>query len=356
MLSRERVIAAIEMTGPDRPPLYTSRPTDGVLCEHGQPLVALLAQYPQDFGEFADLRVPDPPPHAFDGEYYATMKDIWGVTWEFRIFGLHGHPKSRPLDDLSALEYYQPPPPPPLEGPQFEALCENARTHKKTYYLLAGWVTIFEVLHAVRRYEDVLMDLADDAPHIHRIADMITEYDEAWVRQMLAYGADGIMFADDWGTTSGPMVSVECWRSFFRPRYERLIAPVQAAGRHVFFHTCGHTEWLWEDLAEMGVDVLWPQLTANSNDHLAEWCSRHGVALIAHPDRARLMMSGTPEEVRAEVQRIVRIFGSPRGGLLVNGEVDRGFPFENIRALYDEVFASRLATGPGTRAASLSGQ
>jgi len=341
MLPRQRVIAALETSGPDGPPLYVSAPTPGVLCEQGDRLTQLLRDYPQDFGDLSNLGVPPCPPHAFDGQFHDTVVDIWGVTWEYRIFGLHGHPKARPLDDLDGLDSYQPPPPPPLEGPQFEALCATARTHKKTYYLLAGWVTIFEVLHAVRKFEDVLMDLADDAPYVHRIADMIVEYDEAWVRQMLAYGADGILFADDWGTTSGPMVSLECWRSFFKPRYERLIAPVRAAGRHVFVHTCGHTEWLWDDLADLGISALWPQLTANDNARLAQWCRRRGVALLAHPDRANLMPGGTPQQVRGEVRRIVRTFGSPEGGLMVNGEVDRGFRIENVHALYDEVFAAR---------------
>jgi hypothetical protein len=328
------------MTGPDRPPLYVPRPSDGVLCEQGQGLIDLLRRYPQDFGDSTDLRLPPPPPHAFDDAYRETRVDIWGVTWEFRIFGLHGHPRVRPLDDLRALDSYRPPPPPPMEGPAFEALRRAAAAHKARHYLLAGWVTIFEVLHAVRRFEDVLMDLASDEPHLHRIADIIAAYDEACVRQMLAYGADGIMFADDWGTASGPMVSRETWRGFFRPRYERLMAPVKAAGKHVFFHSCGHTEWLWEDLAELGIDVFWPQLSANDNAHLAQWCRRHGVTLLAHPDRANLMMKATPDSVRAEVRRIVATFGSATGGLMIHGEVDRGFSLANIEALYDEAFAS----------------
>jgi uroporphyrinogen decarboxylase len=339
VLPRERVFAAVDRTGPDRPPLYVPRPTDGVLCEQGQGLLDLLQRYPQDFGDLSDLRVPPLPPHAFDDEYRETRVDVWGVTWEFRIFGHHGHPVVRPLDDLRALDSYQPPSPPPMDGPGFEAQCRAAAAREERFYFVDGWVTIFEVLHAVRRFEDVLMDLASDEPHLHRIGDMIADYDEAWVRQMLAYGVDGVMFADDWGTASGPMISRELWRRFFRPRYERVMAPVKAAGKHVFFHSCGCTEWLWEELAELGIDVFWPQLTANDNARLAAWCHRHGVALLAHPDRAELMVREDPEAVRAEVRRLVATFGSPEGGLLTHGEVDRGFSFVNLEALYSEVFA-----------------
>lgn len=37
-------------------------------------------------------------------------------------------------------------------------------------------IRIFEILRAVRRFEDVLIDLIDDSPEINRLADVITEY------------------------------------------------------------------------------------------------------------------------------------------------------------------------------------
>ena len=46
-----------------------------------------------------------------------------------------------------------------------------------------------------------------------------------------------------------------------------------------------------------------------------------------------------PEAVRAEVRRLLATFGSPEGGLLLHGEVDRAFSFANLEALYSEVFA-----------------
>ncbi len=116
------------------------------------------------------------------------------------------------------------------------------------------------------------------------------------------------------------------------------MAPVRAAGKHVWYHTCGCTQWLWDDLADAGMQVFWPQLTCNDNARLADWCRSRNVTLLAHPDRSFLMTQGTPAQVRAEVHRLANAFGSAQGGLIFHGEIDRGFRFENAEALYDEVF------------------
>jgi len=339
MLPRERVFAAIARTGPDRPPLYVPWPTDGVLCEQGARLPELLRRYANDVNDFHSLGVPPCPPGALGEEFHTTAEDVWGVEWEYRIFGMHGHPKRRPLDELAALDAYRPPAPPVPVGAEFEAQRAATEEHKRRYYALGGWINIFEILHAVRRFEDVLMDLADDAPALHRLADLVVEYQEAVVHYLLAQGVNGVMFADDWGTACGAMVSLDCWRAFFRPRYARLMAPVLDAGKHVWYHTCGCTEWLWDDLADLGMHVFWPQLTCNDNARLAAWCRRRGITLLAHPDRSHLMREGTPEQVRAEVHRIAGTFGSSEGGLIFHGEVDRGFAFANVEALYEEVFS-----------------
>ena len=164
MSPRTRIFAALERTGPDRPPLYVPWPTDGVLCEQGAKLPDLLRRYPNDVNDFRTLTVPPGPPGALHEDYYATAVDMWGVEWEYRIFGMHGHPKRRPLDDLEMLASYRPPVPPSPAGPEFEGQRAATKEHRSHFYALAGWINLFEILHAVRRFEDVLMDLADDAP------------------------------------------------------------------------------------------------------------------------------------------------------------------------------------------------
>ena len=122
MISRERVAAALDFRRPDMIPIQVFC-SPGGLFEHGQKLLDLMKKCPNDFGDLGDLALPNPPPSEFDpdGSYHHFSTDGWGVEWEYRIFGIWGHPIKVPLEDYAALATYKPPAPPPLSGPDFEA-------------------------------------------------------------------------------------------------------------------------------------------------------------------------------------------------------------------------------------------
>ena len=99
MTSRERVEAALAFRAPDAIPLQISAAPGG-LYEHGSKLLDRIRGCGHDFGTFDDLRLPEPPPATDfdpDGSYHAIWTDEWGVTWEYRLFGVWGHPLKRPL-------------------------------------------------------------------------------------------------------------------------------------------------------------------------------------------------------------------------------------------------------------------
>ena len=54
-----------------------------------------------------------------------------------------------------------------------------------------------------------------------------------------------------------------------------------------------------------------------------------------HPDRGDLMQRGTPEQVRDYVLRLVEAFGTANGGSWLYLEVDPGFPWANVEALFE---------------------
>ena len=241
MLPRERIEAAIDFRPVDVVPLRVFAAPGG-LHEHGQKLLDLAKECGDDFGSSENLALPAPPgPEDFDpdGRYHAVKTDEWGVTWEYRIFGVWGHPLSRPLDDISRLAQWQPPAAPALSGPDFESARAETQRLRKRFYTVAGWASIFEPMHCVRRFEDVLMDVALDTPEINRLADMLTAYSVAGTDYALALGADAIRIGDDYGTQEAMMLSPDVFRRFFMPRYQSIIAPAARAGKKTFFHTCG---------------------------------------------------------------------------------------------------------------------
>lgn len=100
MLPRERVFAALDFIRPDVVPLGY-HPSPAGSCEYGDPLHKLFQRYPHDFGDASAIPLARPEPKWIDvrGKYRELRRDEWGVIWEHLIFGVAGHPHTRPLDD-----------------------------------------------------------------------------------------------------------------------------------------------------------------------------------------------------------------------------------------------------------------
>jgi len=338
LLPRERVFAALDFRPPDILPLECHASPSGSF-EHGERLHQLWERYPQDFGLTSAFPHAGPEPRWVDaqGRYCEVRRDEWGVVWEHLIFGAAGHPLERPLDDWSNLGRYQPPPEPVTSGPEFERERARAQSHQQRYFHKSGWINLFEVMIAVRRFEDVLMDIASDTPEINRLADLITNYQLKRVNYLLARGVDAIQFGDDFSTQFDLMMSLATWRRFFKPRFELLMKPVHAAGKKAFFHTCGCGLRLLEEFADLGVHAIWPQIDVYNPPELSRRCREAKIAIALHPNRGELMIRSSPAEVRHAVRELVDVFAMAEGGTWFYVEIDSGFPFENVQALIETI-------------------
>jgi hypothetical protein len=343
MLPRERIQAALDFKPVDKIPLQIYAAPGG-LYEHGQKLLDLIKSCGHDFGDFHDLALPPPPgPQDFDpdGSYHAVKTDDWGTTWEYRIFGVWGHPIRWPLNDLAHLPAYTPPLPPACQGPDFEKAKKAAEKHKKNFYLLEGGGSLFETLHSLRRFEDVLMDIMLDTPEINRMENMIAANALAGIRRSLALDADGITFGDDFGTQTAPLLSPAVWRKFFKPRYKNLFEPIVKTGKKIFFHSCGQITPFLEDFRELGVSAIWPQLPVFDLKELAKISKDLHLAVQLHPDRGDLMQRARPRDVRDHVHKLIEIFDTPFGGSWLYIEIDPGFPWANVEALFQTAMELR---------------
>jgi len=338
LLPRQRVFAALDFSPPDIVPLER-HPSPAGLFEHGERLKELWRRFPHDFGPPFDPPVPQPDSKwtDADGRYCELRRDEWGVLWKHLIYGVHGHPVERPLDDWTNLDCFTAPEAPASSGDSFLVEQAQASKHQRLYFLKSGWISIFEVMHAVRRFEEVLMDVQSDGLEVNRLADLIAEYQLKCIRHLLRRGVDAIQFGDDFGTQQGLLLSSDTWRRFFKPRYARLIEPIRAAGKKVFFHSCGNVRDLLDDFANLGADALWLQLPLYDAGQLAAWSRERRVAMALQPDRSWLMTCAKPGDVRRAVERLADVFEVRRGGAWFYIEIDNGFPFENVEALFEAI-------------------
>jgi hypothetical protein len=330
MTSRERIQAALDYRPVDIVPLRIC-PAAAGFHEHGQPLLDLIQACGHDFGDVRDFRLPAPPPpehYDADGRFHAIVTDDWGTTWEYRIFGIWGHPLRRPLDDWANLAAWRPPTPPEVSGPIDAAPSE--------WFRIGDGGMLFERLRALRRFEDVLMDLALETPELGELADRVNAHNQALAAWSLAHGADAVAFGDDLGTASAPMISLSCFRRFFAPRYRELFGPIKAAGRRLFFHSCGQVMPLLADLRALGVDAIWPQLPLYDLPELARRVRDLGLSIELHPDRGELLQRPQPPgTVRDYLLRLVETFDVLGGGSWLYLEVDPGFLWDNVVEMFE---------------------
>ncbi len=339
MTGRERVRHAMHYQPVDKAPLqYYYCPVG--YYEHGERLNDLYAAVPGDFEPFRRMPVPRIPDGCrdADGRYHQLSTDAWGITWEYRIFGITGIPLRHPITSAEELDAYCVPPPPPDKGPEFDAYAAGIAARRQAgYYTFGSAGSLYEILLALYGDENVLCDLATDEPALGRLEDRLAERGRACLLRSLKAGVDGIALGDDYGTERGMVMSPRRWREFFKPRLREMLAPAVAAGLEIHFHSCGQILPILEDLRETGITSIWPQLPAYDMEELARVCRSLGLAVAIHTDRARTMTYGTPQQVRDLVRREYDVFRMGDGGSWFYVEADNGFPFANLEALVSQI-------------------
>lgn len=329
------MLAAFAYAGPDRIPVVY-HPSPAGLHVHGQKLLDLFNQYPPDNPIIFDS-IPTPPPGAVNanGEYREIRVDEWGTEWEHRVFGVHGHPRSYPFSSWSEAKDYSFPPFPAIDA------AEVAR-QREQFVVFSGWISLFEKLHALRPMDEVLMDLLVQDPDLMAFLDRLVDHWLGAIEMMISAGVDTIVFGDDWGTQTAPIIPPDLFRDVFKPRYDRLMAPIRQAGRMIFFHSCGHLGEIFDDMLDLGIHGLWPQTGWFEADpaHLRA-CREHGITVYIHPDRQRLIPLGTPHEIETVIRDYARTYHELRGGGIFYIEIENDAPFENVKALIESVHRYR---------------
>ncbi len=171
----------------------------------------------------------------------------------------------------------------------------------------------------------------------------------------LGDNVDIIKIGDDLGTQESLLMSPDMYRRVLKPIHADYIGFIrERTSAKVFFHTDGDVFPLIEDLVEIGVDILNPiQTSAGKMSDLGQLKARWGdrLTFCGGVDTHRILPSGTPDEVRAEVRRVIDILG-PGGGYMVSSvhTVMDDVPAENILAMVDAV--EEYGTYPIVRRAS----
>jgi len=350
---RENYLRTVEMGGPEWIPCQVAL-TPLIWHTYRERLEDLVIEHPRVFGEYRrGSRDFDDFGIRRKGNIYG---DEWGCVWYFLRDGLQGQVIKHPLEDWRALESYRPPDPLsygafPREGGPFHLRFEDARRQlleaRRTGRLAVGSCPhgfLFQRLYYLRGFENLMMDFVREPPELELLIDMVVEYNLKIVRKWLELGPlDVIFFGDDLGTQTRLPISPKTFRKYLFPAYSRIFGTVRDEGVHVRLHSDGHNIEVAEDLMEAGVTILNIQDLVNGIENIQKTC-KGKVCIDLDVDRQRIIPFGKPKDVKAHIERVVKMLNSPDGGLMLTIEINPPTPLENIEAVCQAL--EELGCGP----------
>ena len=329
MNSRERVMRAIEMSGPDRVPLtHVSLP--GAFDRYGTALHELYRRYPADA-----ISVGSATSGEFGSQIGVPSRDTWGSLWVRYTDEHKGQVVSCPLRDWGTLRIFEPPD--TASAAIMGAIEANLAANAECRYTLADGDTLWQRMFYLHGYQETLEDLLLCPDRCAELRDLILAVMIKRVECLCQLPQlDGIHLRDDWGSQETLMINPKLWREFFKPAYARLFSLVRDAGKHVWFHSDGAIDTIIPDLIEIGIQVLNPQVNLIGRDELASLCDGK-TCIEGDIDRQWTLPFGTPEDVRAAVRADIDAFGRFSGGYIGRGEIAGDVPLENATAMLDEI-------------------
>jgi len=183
-------------------------------------------------------------------------------------------------------------------------------------------------LYYQRGFENLMIDLATDDPHLASLIRIVEDYSAAVVRRYVELGAEIIGLAEDLGMQVALPMSPAMWRRFIKPSYMHIMEPCRRGDIPVTLHSDGHILEIIADLVEAGVRVLNPQVRANGLDGLKHF-ARGKVAIDLDLDR-QLFPFATPAEIEDHIGEAFEALYMKEGGLALVAECGPDVPLEKV--------------------------
>ncbi len=266
---------------------------------------------------------------------YESWTDPWGVVWQAEQPGMVPIDVGHPLANLADFDHYA------LPDPWALTWTDEDQRHlealKQRDILVGGSHIKFvcERLCCLMGMENFMLALYEDPDRLQRLINGIVDYNRVCIHRLLDLGIDVLHVSEDLGTQHDLMLSPELFRRFLLPAYEACFEEPKRRGVLIDFHSCGAIERIIPDLMAVGVNILNPvQVTANDRRRVKEQV-RGKMAVLGGID-SRIVHTGTPEKVSAEVRAAFAVWAPGGGWIAAPDQLLIGAPKANERAFWDE--------------------
>lgn len=259
----------------------------------------------------------------------------------FGVIAEHGnitHVVKHPLEEPT-LRGYSWPDPEKIED--WDRFRTDLLYHPHAFRCAGLGYGLFERAWLLRGMETLLEDMVERPDFVEQLLDAVLDFHLAAmdiaVRRL---PLDAYFGGDDWADQRGPMMGVERWRRFIKPRLAKLIARSHEHGLPYVCHSCGNVAPLLDDLLEIGLDGL-ESLQPEAMDvfDIKRRCAGRMV-LIGGMGVQSTMPFGTSEDVIYWTQRLLVEMGRGGGYIFSTAKpIMADVPTENIIVLLEMLWS-----------------
>ncbi len=375
LTSRERVLATLNHEKPDRVPIVIGASNaTGIKMVTYRRLKKLLnleapERYLYDFPELGTALIDEPilerlhvdvrgvldrePQHILERNANREPDSMYFNSWGGGVTKAgpdNWFPSYHPLAETHSIEDLEKYAWPDMDDPTRVAHvhAEAQKLHQENKYALMGtpWLAFpVERAYEMQRMDKFYYNMGKYPDFVVELLKKTGELCKTLMGHFLDECGDMIdivKIGDDLGMQSSLMLSPKMYRNYVKPIHADYISFIKSRTKaKVFFHTDGDIFPLIPDFIEMGVDVLNPiQTSAGKMSNLTELKKQFGKNLVfcGAIDTHRVLPFGTPDDVRAEVKRVIELLGEDGGYMLssVHTVLD-DVPAENVLAMVDAV-------------------
>ncbi len=352
MNGRERILTALELRQPDRVPVWIHAINEVAIVNIGKRLregvpeakaVNLMSQ--EEMLGLLDLLFFIHEELEIDGFTSLPMseligvtnldearfRDPWGTVWARSSHGM-AYMVEAPLETPWDIEGYKRPSAGPMEAFLVQMARERFADGKAQFFLLRG---AFVRSWRLRGMQELLMDMIERPAFVHRLAEMVTEYNLEMCERVVEAGADVLIVEDDIAGNESTLISPRHFSEFVAPYNQRVLDYAHNCGLKVVRHSDGNLWPILDTLVEMGYDGLNPLEPQAGMDlkRVKEHCGDR-LCLLGNIDCGELLSSGMEEEVEAAVTQAIQD-GAPGGGYVLcsSNSIHPGGKADNFLAM-----------------------
>jgi uroporphyrinogen decarboxylase len=233
-------------------------------------------------------------------------------------------------------------------GPQADDLQQFAgaarRFRRSTDRAILGLFggNLLETGEFFYRIDNFLALLAGEPRRAHAFLDRLTERHLKNLERYLAAVGDSIdiiLFGDDLGMQTGPLISPRMYREFFKPRHALLWNTAKRlADVKVLLHCCGGVRPLLPDLIDAGLDAINPVQISCAGMDAAGLKRDFGNEITLWGggcDTQSILPDATPQQVSDHVRGQIQSL-QPDGGFVFQQvhNIMANVPAENMLAMF----------------------